>query len=90
MEIVIPTVIGGWGTFFGPILGALLLIPLAEFSRLLTDLIRSTFHLTGLKGFQLITYGLILILTIRFMPNGIADLFRKLSVRGKIIDFPKN
>jgi branched-chain amino acid transport system permease protein len=82
VEIVIPTVIGGWGTFLGPILGALLLIPLAEFSRLLTDLIRNTFHLTGLKGFQLITYGLILILAIRFMPNGIADLFRKFNVRG--------
>ena len=83
VEIVIPTVIGGWGTFFGPILGALLLIPLAEFSRLLADLIRTTFHLTGLKGFQLITYGLILILAIRFMPNGIAGLFQKFNVRGK-------
>ena len=76
VEIVIPTVIGGWGTFFGPILGALLLIPLAEISRLLAEFIRNTFHLTGLKGFQLITYGFILILAIRFMPNGIAGLFR--------------
>lgn len=82
VEIVIPTVIGGWGTSFGPILGALLLIPLAEFSRLLAEFIRNTFHVTGLKGFQLITYGFILILTIRFMPNGIAGLFRNSRIIG--------
>lgn len=82
VEMVIPTVIGGWGTIFGPILGALLLIPLAEFSRLLAEFIRNTFHVTGLKGFQLITYGFILILAIRFMPNGITGLFRNFKVKG--------
>jgi branched-chain amino acid transport system permease protein len=77
VEIVIPTVIGGWGTFFGPVLGAMLMIPLAEISRWMTDLIKYTFHINGLKGFQMIVYGLCLILMIRFMPLGIAGLFKR-------------
>ncbi len=90
VEIVIPTVIGGWGTFFGPILGAMFIIPLSEFSRGMTDLIRDTFHMTGFKGFQLVIYGLILILVIRFMPLGIAGIFRKFGDRQKSNGLPEN
>jgi ABC-type branched-subunit amino acid transport system permease subunit len=89
VEIVIPTVIED-GHFFGPILGAMLIIPLSEFSRWMTDLIRDTFQMTGFKGFQLVTYGLILILVIRFMPLGIAGIFRKFGDRQKSDGLPEN
>jgi branched-chain amino acid transport system permease protein len=90
VELVIPTVIGGWGTVLGPVLGALLLIPLAEFSRMLTDIIRNTFHTTGLKGFQLIIYGLILIVVIRFMPLGIVGLWSGLRRKKASVKYAKD
>lgn len=90
VEIVIPTVIGGWGTFFGPILGAMLMIPLSEFCRWMTELIKYTFHLSGLKGFQLIIYGFILILVIRFMPLGIAGFLNKFGDNRRTNELPEN
>jgi branched-chain amino acid transport system permease protein len=77
VEIVMGPVIGGWGTLLGPILGSLVMTPLGEFTRWLTEFIKITFHVQGLTGLHMITYGLVLVLAVRFMPNGIVGFYLK-------------
>lgn len=70
VQIVIVAVVGGSGTVIGPILGAIVLVPLGEF-------VRGTFG-QSLAGVHLIVYGAILMLTILYLPNGLAGLLEKL------------
>lgn len=77
VEIVMGPIIGGWGTLLGPVLGSLVMTPLGEFSRGLTEVVKSTFRMSGLTGLHMITYGLVLVLVVRFMPNGIVGFFAK-------------
>jgi branched-chain amino acid transport system permease protein len=51
-------VIGGMGTFWGPMIGALFLVTLPEFLRVFQD-------------YRLLLLGVLLILTITFLPDGI-------------------
>jgi branched-chain amino acid transport system permease protein len=51
-------VIGGMGTFWGPMIGALFLVTLPEFLRMFQD-------------YRLLLLGILLILTITFLPDGI-------------------
>jgi branched-chain amino acid transport system permease protein len=51
-------VIGGMGTFWGPLIGALFLVTLPEFLRVFQD-------------YRLLILGVLLILTITFLPDGI-------------------
>lgn len=57
-EMLLNVMIGGVGTLIGPIIGAIFLPLLSE-------------ELHFLGGWRLVVYGLILILTIRFLPFGI-------------------
>ena len=77
VEIVMGPIIGGWGTLLGPILGSLVMTPLGEFTRWLTEVVKETFHMKGLTGLHMITYGLVLVLVVRFMPNGMVGFYRK-------------
>jgi branched-chain amino acid transport system permease protein len=63
VESVLPSIIGGIGTVGGPILGALLLHPLSEF-------LRSTLSSYN-SGINIVVYAIVLILIIRFKPEGI-------------------
>lgn len=61
--ILLPAVVGGLGTVWGPVAGAALLVPIEQFSQR---------HLGGTyAGAQLILYGLAVILVLRFRPQGI-------------------
>lgn len=62
-------VIGGRKSLFGPMVGALVLTPLPELFR-------------GAVQTQQIFYGAALILILRFLPGGIAGLFKVLSRKG--------
>ncbi len=63
IEIVIYAIVGGIGTILGPMFGAFLLFPIAE-------LTRSIFAgQTG--GIHLMAYGLLLVVSVIFMPGGI-------------------
>jgi branched-chain amino acid transport system permease protein len=62
IEIILRPIIGGAGTLFGPIIGAFTLGPLAELARV---------HLGGYSGVHLAAYGLIVILVVLFLPEGI-------------------
>ena len=68
IDILIRPVIGGVGTVFGPLVGAFLLGPLSEFSRL---------WLSSYHGVHLIVYGTVLMLFMIFLPNGLMGIWEK-------------
>ncbi|MGO4887596.1 branched-chain amino acid ABC transporter permease [Anaerobacillus sp. MEB173] len=62
VAILLPAIIGGMGTVFGPIVGAFIIIPLGEItSALFGDFV----------GVHLMAYGLILIFVILYLPEGV-------------------
>jgi branched-chain amino acid transport system permease protein len=73
VEALLAPIIGGIGTVFGPLLGALVVKTLGELTKLVTG---------DAPGLDLVIYGSVLILVIAFAPRGIAgvlgDLYRRL------------
>jgi branched-chain amino acid transport system permease protein len=72
--ICLVAVLGGVGTLWGPLLGALILIPLSEATRVY-------FGGTG-KAVDLMIYGGLIVLVAVFQPAGLAGLFARLGQRG--------
>ncbi|HET6522667.1 MAG TPA: ATP-binding cassette domain-containing protein [Geminicoccaceae bacterium] len=70
VQMVVMAVLGGLGTVFGPLLGALLLVPVAEITRGLLGG-------SAAQGVHFIVYGAILMAAIRFIPNGIESWARR-------------
>jgi branched-chain amino acid transport system permease protein len=69
-------VIGGLGTIWGPILGVSLMVALGEVLRWLVPLV-----IPNAGGeYQIIFYGLILVLTMIFKPEGLSAGWRKKTV----------
>jgi branched-chain amino acid transport system permease protein len=68
VEALLAPIIGGIGTPFGPLLGALVVKSLGEVTKLVTG------HAPGL---DLVIYGCVLILVVAFAPRGIAGLLRR-------------
>ncbi|MDB5806639.1 MAG: putative high-affinity branched-chain amino acid transporter, permease protein [Betaproteobacteria bacterium] len=66
VEALLSAIIGGMGTVFGPLLGAVVLHGLGELTRN---------SLSSTPGASLVIYGALLVLIIMFMPRGIAGLF---------------
>jgi branched-chain amino acid transport system permease protein len=72
IEALLAPIIGGIGTVFGPLLGALVVKTLGELTK----------HVTGGEpGLDLVIYGSVLILVIAFAPRGIAGLLVALHRR---------
>jgi len=70
IEALVGAIVGGMGTLWGPVLGALVLHLLAELTR----------NLFGeLPGLNMVIYGTVLVLIVIFLPRGIAGI--GLSVR---------
>ncbi len=69
MKIVLLTVLGGLGNIYGPIIGAAILIPLSEYTRIF-------FGGTG-KGIDLIIFGALIVVVACFEPRGILGAFKK-------------
>jgi branched-chain amino acid transport system permease protein len=67
--MVIVAALGGAGTLFGPILGALILIPLQTAT--------NAWFGGGGSGLTYILYGGIILLIARFEPGGVMDLMRR-------------
>ncbi len=74
VEIALIAIIGGVGTVFGPVLGAFIIIPLNE-------LLRSTFP--SLNGMNYLIYGIVLILIVSFLPNGLLPILKKIPEKLK-------
>ncbi|MDN8617585.1 branched-chain amino acid ABC transporter permease [Variovorax ginsengisoli] len=70
VEALVGAIVGGVGTLWGPVLGAVVL-------HLLADLTRNLFG--ELPGINMVIYGTVLVLIVIFLPRGIAGL--GLSVR---------
>ncbi len=70
VEALLVPIIGGLGTVFGPLVGALALHGLAEVTRLVAGRI---------PGIDLALYGTLLVLVVAFAPQGIHGLVRRLG-----------
>ncbi len=67
-QMPLVSILGGIGTPAGPIIGAIIMVPVDAFLRA---------RLSGqLAGLNLIVYGLILMVAVRFFPNGVLSIFR--------------
>jgi branched-chain amino acid transport system permease protein len=64
VELMLPAIIGGLGTLFGPVLGAFVLTILSEF---LTE----TTATLGIDGVKQLLYGLVLAVVIVARPEGV-------------------
>jgi branched-chain amino acid transport system permease protein len=71
VEALVAAIVGGLGTLWGPVLGALVLNLLAEGTRSLFG---------SLPGINMVIYGAVLIAIVMFAPRGILGLGQ--SVRG--------
>jgi branched-chain amino acid transport system permease protein len=65
VEALLGAIVGGMGTLWGPVLGALAL-------QVLSELTRNLFG--ALPGINMVIYGAVLVLIVMFMPRGIAGL----------------
>lgn len=65
--IAVVCIIGGRGTLWGPLVGALLLLPGEELARVLSG---------GMVGVDMMLYGLLLMLVIRLEPRGLWALWQ--------------
>lgn len=94
VQIVMICIIGGIGTIPGPVIGALVLVPLSEAlrSNMITDwLIKwgvvSEESATGaflkehLSQAHVLIYGILVVIVILFMPQGVLGFFKKLATR---------
>lgn len=72
IQILLPAIIGGMGTMWGPLIGAFLLVPLGE---LTSGLIRTPpeflSFLSGRAGLDLMIFGALLVAIIMFLPKGV-------------------
>jgi branched-chain amino acid transport system permease protein len=66
IEIILGPIIGGIGTLFGPVLGAVILT-------LLSDSITEALGALGweIPGIKQVFYGLVLLVVVMFLPHGI-------------------
>lgn len=67
--IALVAILGGVGTLWGPFVGAMVLIPLSEFTR--------TYLGGGGSAVDLMIYGFLIILIARFQPTGLMGLLKK-------------
>ncbi len=80
-EIAFIALIGGRGTILGPVLGALLLRPVSELTRIYLS--------ASLPGLHLVIFGLILIVVMRYQPKGLVAPVKQLFERHIIPYFDK-
>jgi branched-chain amino acid transport system permease protein len=73
VKMVIVAALGGAGSLFGPLIGAVILIPLEETTNALFG--------GGGTGITFIVYGAIILLIARFQPGGIAALWNSIVAR---------
>lgn len=68
IDALLAPIVGGVGTLFGPLIGAVVIKTLGEATKLLTD---------GAPGLDLVIYGVVLIAVVGLAPRGVAGLLRR-------------
>jgi len=76
IEMLLVTMVGGAGTIFGPLLGALALTGINEATRALASVVPA---LKNVQPLSLIVYGVMLILIVGRLPDGLARLFHRVQ-----------
>ena len=71
---LLQAIVGGAGTVLGPVVGAFVLTPVSELSRAM---------IRGRAGVDVMVYGLVLILVISFLPNGLMGWVRRRPAPGR-------
>jgi branched-chain amino acid transport system permease protein len=89
--IVLICIIGGIGTILGPVLGAMVLVPLSEILRNPRGLVQVgvvsadsgivRFIETYLSNAHLLVYGILVVVVILFAPEGVLGVVRKIALR---------
>jgi branched-chain amino acid transport system permease protein len=72
VEALLAPIVGGIGTVFGPLIGALALHGLGNLTSLMAGRV---------PGIDLVVYGALLVLVVAFAPNGLLGLVRRLRIR---------
>jgi branched-chain amino acid transport system permease protein len=73
--VMLLTVLGGAGTLWGPVIGAAILMPISELSRVYWG--------GSGQGFDQVVYGLLIVLFAIFQPAGLLGLFSRIKGRKK-------
>ena len=76
VEFVLPAVIGGIGSVTGPLIGAIILTPLAQY-------LNSTLSSIA-PGANLLVYAIVLIVVILFRPRGIMGWYNGSKFKVKV------
>jgi branched-chain amino acid transport system permease protein len=76
VRFALNAIIGGLGTALGPFLGSILITSLETYLRAALSGVKS-----GFTGIYLIVYGLVLILVVRFVPEGLSGLAARVWAR---------
>ncbi len=96
VQIMLICIIGGMGTLWGPMLGSLVLVPLSEAlrSNMITEALVKVgmvnaeskvgiFLKENLSHAHVLLYGILVVLVILFMPDGLMGFVKKLALRRK-------
>ena len=102
VQFVLICIIGGIGTIGGPVVGALVLVPLSEALRanLLSDLLfrigvlregsaTGAFLKENLAHAHALIYGILVVIVILFMPDGVLGFVRKKLGHRRVRDLPE-
>jgi branched-chain amino acid transport system permease protein len=81
VEMLLVSMIGGAGTVYGPLIGAVLLAVVSELTR----------SMFSFQGLSLVLYGTLLVIIIAFLPNGLVELFnrKKRKEAGRLVSSVK-
>src|SRR6266498_2565446 len=93
VQIVLICIVGGIGTILGPVLGAMVLVPLSEILRNPRGLVQVgvlspdsgvvRFIETYLSNAHLLVYGILVVVVILFAPEGVLGVIRRLLARSR-------
>jgi branched-chain amino acid transport system permease protein len=75
IALLLPAIVGGMDTRLGPLVGAIVLIPISE-------QIRTTLS-GGVAGGHLVVYGLVIILVMLFIPQGLVGWIAERAAAGR-------
>jgi branched-chain amino acid transport system permease protein len=93
VQIVLIAIIGGIGTILGPVIGAMVLVPLSEVLRnprglvqigvLAPDSTVVAFIERYLSNAHLLVYGILVVVVILFAPEGVLGVIRRVAARSR-------
>jgi len=82
IQAILPAVIGGVGTIWGPVIGAAVLGPLSDVTAtILRNPPEALSFLQGRGGLDVILYGLLLIVIVLVLPQGVYAAVKRRWVR---------